>query len=121
VGPAVGDDLRAGHLTGVALLDPADLGTLEGLFAKHRFRPSHRLGQNFLVDPQLRDRVAEEAGVGPGDSVLEVGAGPGSLTVALAERAEKVIALEIDRRLIGVLREVSPPATPGGRCWRATC
>ncbi|HEY8813353.1 MAG TPA: 16S rRNA (adenine(1518)-N(6)/adenine(1519)-N(6))-dimethyltransferase RsmA [Candidatus Dormibacteraeota bacterium] len=107
MGPAVGDDLRAGHLTGVALLDPADLGTLEGLFAKHRFRPSHRLGQNFLVDPQLRDRVAEEAGVGPGDSVLEVGAGPGSLTVALAERAEKVIALEIDRRLIGVLREVT--------------
>jgi 16S rRNA (adenine1518-N6/adenine1519-N6)-dimethyltransferase len=90
-----------------SLLDPADLGTLEGLFARHRFRPSHRLGQNFLVDPQLRDRVAEEATAGPAETVLEVGAGPGSLTVALARRAEKVIAVEIDRRLIGVLREVT--------------
>ena len=42
-----------------------------------------------------------------GDTVLEVGAGPGSLTVALAERAGKVIAIELDRRLIGVLREVT--------------
>jgi 16S rRNA (adenine1518-N6/adenine1519-N6)-dimethyltransferase len=91
----------------LALLDPADLGTLEKLFARHRFRPSHRLGQNFLVDPQLRDRVADEAAAGEDETVLEVGAGPGSLTVALAERARKVIALEIDRRLIGVLREVT--------------
>jgi len=88
-------------------LDPAQRGTLEGLFAKHRFRPSHRLGQNFLVDPQLRDRVADEAGAGRADTVLEVGAGPGTLTVALAGRAAKVIAVEIDRRLIGVLREVT--------------
>ena len=89
------------------LLDPADLGTLQRLFAKHRFRPSHKLGQNFLVDPQLRDRVAEESGAGPNGTVLEVGAGPGSLTVALAQRAAKVVAVEIDRRLIGVLREVT--------------
>ena len=83
------------------------MSTLERLFAKHHFRPSHRLGQNFLVDPQLRDRVAEEAGAGATATVLEVGAGPGSLTVALAERAGKVIAVELDRRLIGVLREVT--------------
>jgi 16S rRNA (adenine1518-N6/adenine1519-N6)-dimethyltransferase len=89
-----------------SLLDPADLGTLEALFARHRFRPTHRLGQNFLVDPQLRDRVADEVGASAGETVLEVGAGPGSLTVALAERAARVIAVELDRRLIGVLREV---------------
>jgi 16S rRNA (adenine1518-N6/adenine1519-N6)-dimethyltransferase len=51
--------------------------------------------------------VAEEAGAKATDTVLEVGAGPGSLTVALAERAAKVIAVELDRRLIGVLREVT--------------
>jgi 16S rRNA (adenine1518-N6/adenine1519-N6)-dimethyltransferase len=104
VGQAAGHHIRPGELS---LLDPADLGTLEGLFARHRFRPSHRLGQNFLVDPQLRDRVAAEALAGGDETVLEVGAGPGTLTVALAERAKKVIALEIDRRLIGVLREVT--------------
>jgi 16S rRNA (adenine1518-N6/adenine1519-N6)-dimethyltransferase len=86
--------------------DPADLATLEALFARHRFRPSHRLGQNFLIDQGLRDRVAEEAGIRACDRVLEVGAGPGSLTVALADRAARVTCIEIDRRLLGVLREV---------------
>ena len=86
-------------------LDPADLETLRALFARHRFRPAHRLGQNFLVDPALRDRVAEEVGA-EGTEVLEVGAGPGALTVALARLAARVIAVEIDRRLVGVLREV---------------
>jgi 16S rRNA (adenine1518-N6/adenine1519-N6)-dimethyltransferase len=103
VGPAPADDLRAGELSRP---DPANLATLEGLLARHRFRPVHRLGQNFLVDPVLRDRVAEEAGIRPGDTVLEVGAGPGALTVALAERAARVLAVELDHRLAGVLREV---------------
>ena len=103
MGPAPAHDLRAGQLTG---LDPADLGTLEGLLARHRFRPVHRLGQNFLVDPVLRDRVAEEAGIRAVDEVLEVGAGPGGLTVGLAARATRVVAIELDHRLVKVLREV---------------
>jgi 16S rRNA (adenine1518-N6/adenine1519-N6)-dimethyltransferase len=100
VGASFGDDLR------ISQLDPADLATLEAVFARHHFRPSHRLGQNFLVDPALRDRVAEELAPGPDDAVLEVGAGPGTLTVALARSAGRVVAVEIDRRLLGVLREV---------------
>jgi len=103
VGPAPADDLRAGELSRP---DPADRATLEGLLARHRFRPVHRLGQNFLVDPGLRDRVAQEAGIRPADNVLEVGAGPGALTVALAERAARLVAVELDHRLAGVLREV---------------
>ena len=105
MGPAPGHHLRAGQLSGAP--DPADLRTLEALFARHRVRPSHRLGQNFLVDPALRDRVAAEAGIEDGDTVLEVGSGPGTLTLALAERATRVIAVEVDRRLIGVFREVT--------------
>ena len=100
MGPPRGDHLR------ISELDPADRRTLEALFARHRVRPSHRLGQNFLVDPALRDRVAAQLAAGPGDAVLEVGAGPGTLTVALARTAARVIAVEIDRRLLSVLREV---------------
>ena len=103
MGPAPADDLRAGDLSRP---DPADRATLEGLLARHRFRPVHRLGQNFLVDPALRDRVAGEAGIRPTERVLEVGAGPGALTMALAESAARVVAVELDHRLVGVLREV---------------
>ena len=106
MGPPPADHLRPGQLT-VSALDPADLATLQSLLDRHRVRPSHRLGQNFLVNSTLRDRVAEAAGIRPADTVLEVGAGPGNLTVALAERAARVIAVEIDRRLIAVLREVT--------------
>lgn len=105
MGPPSGHHLRAGQLSGAP--DPADLRTLEALFARHRVRPSHRLGQNFLVDRTLRDRVAGEAGIEGGDTVLEVGAGPGTLTLALADRAARVIAVEVDRRLIGVFNEVT--------------
>jgi 16S rRNA (adenine1518-N6/adenine1519-N6)-dimethyltransferase len=103
MGPAPADHLRAGELSGT---DPADRATLEGLLARHRFRPVHRLGQNFLVDPGLRDCVAAEAGVRRTDTVLEVGAGPGALTVALAGLAARVIAVELDHRLAAILGEV---------------
>jgi len=79
---------------------------LESLLGRHRVRPSHRLGQNFLVDPALRDRVAEMAGIESGDRVIEVGSGPGTLTVALVDRAAHVTCVELDHRLVGVLREV---------------
>lgn len=86
--------------------DPAVAEQLAELFRRHRFRPEHRLGQNFLVDPQLRDRVAAAAEIRSGDIVLEVGAGPGTLSLALAQLASKLICVEIDRRLLPVLSEV---------------
>jgi len=105
LGAARSHDLRADRLSGP--LDPADRSRLEELLARHRFKPVHRLGQNFLVDPGLADAVAEAVGADADDEVLEVGAGPGVLTVRLAARAGRVIAVELDRRLVAILREVT--------------
>lgn len=69
-----------------------------------------RLGQNFLRDEELLDRVAEAAGAEPGDEVLEVGAGPGTLTRRLLARARRVVAVELDERLLPVLRQSAPGA-----------
>ena len=90
-------------------MDPARAGELEQLLRRHRITPRHRLGQNFLIDPVLRDAISEASGAGPGDEVLEVGAGTGTLTIALASRAARVVAVEFDRDLIPVLREVVAP------------
>jgi 16S rRNA (adenine1518-N6/adenine1519-N6)-dimethyltransferase len=76
------------------------------LLAAHGLRASRALGQNFVVDANTVRRIARLAAVGPGDHVLEMGAGLGSLTLALAETGAAVTAVEIDRRLVPVLREV---------------
>jgi 16S rRNA (adenine1518-N6/adenine1519-N6)-dimethyltransferase len=73
---------------------------------RHGFRFTHSLGQNFILDDGLMGRIADAAGVQPGDRVLEIGAGAGVLTRTLSERGAKVLALEIDRALEPVLREV---------------
>jgi 16S rRNA (adenine1518-N6/adenine1519-N6)-dimethyltransferase len=90
----------------VRLLSPTDV---RGLLAAHDLRPSRALGQNFLADPNTARRIVRLAGVGPGDRVLEIGPGIGSLTVALAEAVAPggcVLALELDRHLLPVLGEV---------------
>jgi 16S rRNA (adenine1518-N6/adenine1519-N6)-dimethyltransferase len=88
------------------VIDPADPDQLFALLRRHRIDPKHSLGQNFVVDAAIRDRVADAAGITSGDEVLEVGAGAGALTVALAERSRRLVAVELDRRLIPVLRDV---------------
>jgi 16S rRNA (adenine1518-N6/adenine1519-N6)-dimethyltransferase len=79
---------------------------VRGLLARHGVRPSQARGQNFVVDPNTVRRVARLAAVGPDDRVVEVGAGVGSLTLALAETGASVTAIEVDRRLVPALREV---------------
>src|SRR5499427_9847163 len=69
-----------------------------------------RLGQHFLVDAGLRDRVIAAAGIGPHDEVLEIGAGPGTLTRDLARLGRRVVAIEVDRRLLPRLRSAAPTA-----------
>lgn len=71
--------------------------------------PRKSLGQHFLTDRNLLGAIADAAGVGPGDTVIEVGPGRGALTEVLAARAARVIALELDEALAGALRDAMPP------------
>lgn len=80
---------------------------MRDLARRFGIRPSKALGQNFLIDPNLARAIASDAEVGPGTSVVEVGAGFGSLTLALAGTGpDRVIAIEFDRALIPALASV---------------
>ena len=81
-------------------------GEIRRLMAEHGLDADRRLGQNFVTDPNVVRRIVALAGVGPGDQVLEIGPGLGSLTVALAEAGASVTAVEKDPSLLPVLEEV---------------
>ena len=107
--------------------------------------PRKALGQHFLVDELLLSRIADACELGPEDTVIEIGAGPGGLSVELAARAGMLVAVEIDEELAGLARRqlegrgrtcvVAADAlgvTPGASCsrsagraprtsWSATC
>ena len=76
---------------------------------KHGFRTTHSLGQNFLLDDRFLSGLLDEIDVWPEDRVLEIGPGAGVMTALLAERAEKVLAVELDERLAPVLNDVLAP------------
>ena len=82
-----------------------DLNTIKALLARHGFRFSKTLGQNFLCADWVPERIAEAAGLDADTGVLEVGPGIGCLTVQLAKRAKKVVSVELDRALQPVLAE----------------
>ena len=73
------------------------------LLDEYGIRPSRALGQNFVADPNTVERIVRIAGVTPGARVAEIGAGLGSLTIALAAAGASVVAIELDRRLAEVL------------------
>lgn len=75
------------------------------LLESHGLAPSRALGQNFVVDPNTVRRIARLAAVGPGDAVVEIGAGLGALTRALVETGASVVAVELDRGLAAILRD----------------
>ena len=79
------------------------------LLERHGLSPSRALGQNFVADPNTVRRIVRLAEVGPGDPVVEIGPGVGSLTTALAESGAEVTAVELDRHLVPVLEEVVAP------------
>jgi 16S rRNA (adenine1518-N6/adenine1519-N6)-dimethyltransferase len=79
---------------------------IQTLLKQHGIRPSKALGQNFLADTNMASHIVRLAGVQPGDHVVEVGPGLGSLTLALCAAGAHVRAVELDRRLADVLGEV---------------
>ena len=81
------------------------MASLRRQLRKLKIRPRKSLGQHFVQDPNILRKILEEACLEAQDIVLEIGAGLGSLTAPLAQRARKVYALEIDPRLAEALRE----------------
>ena len=76
------------------------------LLGEHHLAPRRGLGQNFVADANTVRRIAHLAAVGPGDHVVEIGAGLGSLTLALAETGATVTAVEVDEGLTAALRTI---------------
>jgi len=75
------------------------------LLRKHGIRPRKRLGQCFLCDPNILEKIVRIAGVRDTDTVVEIGSGIGVLTAMIARTARRVVALELDRLLVGVLQQ----------------
>lgn len=99
-------DHAAGHLLGAA--------DIRRIAADAGVTPTKKFGQNFVIDPGTVRRIVREAGVQPGESVIEVGPGLGSLTLALLEAGAQVTAIEIDpplaQRLPQTISEFMPDA-----------
>ncbi len=83
----------------------SDIGTIKEILGRHGFTFSKSLGQNFLINPSVCPRMAELSGADAGVGVIEIGPGIGVLTNELCMLAEKVVAIELDKRLLPVLEE----------------
>lgn len=86
-----------------------DRDTIRALLDRHGFRFSKSMGQNFLLDPRIPADIAAASGADPSCGVLEIGPGIGPLTAELAQRAGKVVSIELDRSLLPVLAETMAP------------
>ncbi|MBQ2842359.1 MAG: 16S rRNA (adenine(1518)-N(6)/adenine(1519)-N(6))-dimethyltransferase RsmA [Clostridia bacterium] len=82
-----------------------DIGTIKEILSRHGFHFSKALGQNFIVNPSVCPRMAEESGIDENCGAIEIGAGIGVLTAELAQRAKKVVVIEIDTKLLPILDE----------------
>lgn len=79
--------------------------SIPALLREHDLQPRKRLGQNFLIDAAALQRIIVASDLDPDDIVIEVGSGLGTLTRRLAERTDSVLAIELDERLVAILRE----------------
>jgi 16S rRNA (adenine1518-N6/adenine1519-N6)-dimethyltransferase len=84
------------------------IGELRSLLARYGVRPSKAKGQSYLIDRRVAEREAEYLGIAPGDRVLEVGPGFGTLTRALLDRTDMVTAIELEEGAVRYLRETFP-------------
>ena len=83
----------------------SNISVIRDVLSRHGFSFSKGLGQNFLINPTGCPRMAEMGNAKPGWGIIEIGAGVGVLTAELARRADKVVCIEIDSRLLPVLDE----------------
>lgn len=83
----------------------SNIGVVKDILNRHGFSFSKGLGQNFLINPSVCPRMAEMGNAQEGWGIIEIGAGFGVLTVELAQRADKVVCVEIDSRLLPILDE----------------
>ena len=83
----------------------SDIATIREILSRHGFTFSKALGQNFLVNPSVCPRMASCSGAGQGVGVIEIGPGIGVLTQELCRLADKVVSVELDKRLLPVLEE----------------
>ncbi len=82
-----------------------DINVIKDVMGRHGFTFSKSLGQNFIINPGVCPRIADEGGAAEGFGALEIGAGVGVLTAELAKRADRVVCVELDTRLLPVLDE----------------
>ena len=94
-----------------AVLDLANPPSLKEFLTKHGLWASKGLGQHFLVSSKVVSAIVESLADCAG--ILEIGPGPGVLTSPLSQRAEKIIAIELDSRMIAALQDSSPRAEIG--------
>lgn len=83
----------------------SDINVIKSILTRHGFTFSKSLGQNFLINPSVCPRMADMSGAEKGVGILEIGPGIGVLTAELAKKAEKVVSIELDQRLLPVLAE----------------
>lgn len=98
---------KSGEAAAHAELDLTNVRTVRALLRRHGLRPKKGFGQHLLVDREALNATLAAAELSPEDSVIEVGAGMGVLTIELAERAKRVVAVEIDTAILPVLHETT--------------
>lgn len=86
------------------MLSKSEIKLLE---KKFDFRPRKRLGQNFLIDGNIKNKLLEAAGLGKNDTVLEIGPGLGQLTFDISSLAGNVVAVEFDKKIFAILEDMA--------------
>ncbi|MBS3946780.1 MAG: ribosomal RNA small subunit methyltransferase A [Dethiobacter sp.] len=91
------------------LINTASPRELISLLSRYKLKPHKGLGQNFLIDGNIIQKIIAAADLNPGDAVMEIGPGAGSLTLALALRQARVLALELDQGFVNLLKDQLRP------------
>jgi len=81
------------------------MATSKEILRKYRVRPQKKLGQSFLIDGNIAAGIINSSGIGREDVVVEIGSGHGVLTLMIVKKAKRVIAVEVDRQMVDILRE----------------